>query len=137
MTTRYTAAQVIEALKAHRGVYLTAKHLRVSPSTVYGYMRRWPTVKAAWQALDGEVTDVAEAALYRAIIAGEPWAVKFQLATKGKDRGYTERHEVTGKDGEPIESHVNIKREIDSLTDEERAVLAGLARQAEGADTGG
>jgi len=94
MTTRYTAAQVIEALKAHRGVYLTAKHLRVSPSTVYGYMRRWPTVKAAWQALDGEVTDVAEAALYRAIIAGEPWAVKFQLATKGKDRGYTERHEV-------------------------------------------
>ena len=37
---------------------------------------------------------MAEAALYRAIIAGEPWAVKFQLATKGKDRGYTERHEV-------------------------------------------
>lgn len=33
--------------------------------------------------------DTAEAALHRAILEGESWAVRFALTTLGKDRGYT------------------------------------------------
>lgn len=37
--------------------------------------------------------DNAESALYRAILAGEAWAVCFFLKTQGKARGYVERTE--------------------------------------------
>jgi len=47
-------------------------------------------------------------------------AVEFYLKNKGKARGYAERTEITGADGEPIQ-----KQPIDlsHLTDEELAVL--------------
>lgn len=47
-------------------------------------------------------------------------AVEFYLRNKGKSRGYSERTEITGADGEPIQ-----KQPIDlsHLTDEELAVI--------------
>lgn len=46
--------------------------------------------------------DIAESALDKAVEAGEAWAVCFFLKTRGKARGYTERHEVTGADDGPV-----------------------------------
>jgi len=94
VATRYTTAQVIEALEATKGVYLAAKRLRCSASTVYNYINRFATVKEAWEAIDGETTDIAVLKLRQAILDSEPWAIKFQLMTKGRERGYVERHEV-------------------------------------------
>lgn len=38
--------------------------------------------------------DHAESSLYRALIAGESWAVCFFLKCQAKDRGYIERQEI-------------------------------------------
>jgi hypothetical protein len=40
--------------------------------------------------------DDAESALYKAVLEGEPWAVKFFLSTQAKDRGYSLRTELAG-----------------------------------------
>ncbi len=37
-----------------------------------------------------------------AVNKGQPWAVSLVLKTLGKERGYVERGEITGKGGEPI-----------------------------------
>lgn len=47
-------------------------------------------------------TDVAEAALVDAVRRGERWAIELQLRTIGKTRGYIERSELSGKDGEAL-----------------------------------
>ncbi len=104
MTTkqRYTQAQVIAALRKTKGmVYLAAKELGCEAQTVYNYRDRYPAVRAEMEQQDGEVDDAAEMVLYKAIMAGEPWAVQFRLRTKGKGRGYVERSqtEVSGPDG--------------------------------------
>jgi hypothetical protein len=108
MTTkqRYSQKQVIDALREKKGmVYLAAKLLGCEAQTVYNYRDRYPAVRAEMEQQDGEVDDAAEMVLYRAIMAGEPWAVQFRLRTKGKGRGYVERvqQEVSGKDGEPLQ----------------------------------
>jgi hypothetical protein len=105
MTTkqRYSQEKVIDALKKTKGmVYLAAKELGCEAQTVYNYRDRYPAVRAEMEQQDGEVDDAAEMVLYRAIMAGEPWAVQFRLKTKGKGRGYSERTEITGADGDPL-----------------------------------
>ena len=97
---KFTCETVIRALTEYKGmVYLTANVLRCAPQTIYNYIERYPSVRAAWEAQHGEVGDIAELKLYHAITHGEHWAIAFYLRTKGKGRGYTERQEVTGADG--------------------------------------
>jgi hypothetical protein len=83
-------------------VYLAAEKLGCEAQTVYNYRDRYPAVRAAMESEDGKIDDIAEMKLYQALVAGESWAVQFRLRTKGKDRGYTERNEVTGSDGGAI-----------------------------------
>jgi len=96
---------ICEALHRKQGlVYLAAKELGCAPSTIY---RRAKEIKAVQEAIDtsrGQIIDLAENRLYKAIELGEPWAVKYILSTIGKNRGYVERIESTGKDGGPIEN---------------------------------
>lgn len=109
-------------------VYLTAKRLGCSHTTVYNYIRNYVSVRDAWEAQGGEVGDTAELRLYQAILDGQAWAVAFYLKTKGKQRGYTEKLEVA------IEQRVKeeLGDRLDALAkelDEEtyRHVLAILA----------
>jgi hypothetical protein len=89
---RYTASQMIVALKASKGlVYLAARRLGCDPETVLNYCRRFPTVEAAKVAARGELLDVAEAKLFLAVDRGEAWAISFALKTLGRHRGYGEQ----------------------------------------------
>ena len=91
---RYTNEQIITALKEARGmVYVAARTLGCSPVTIYKRINRVASVRDAAEYTSGLTTDIAELKLFQAIEKGEPWAVAFYLKTKGKDRGYTERHE--------------------------------------------
>lgn len=57
------------------------------------------------QALDDEtekVLDLAESKLYASINEGNTQDAKWLLSTKGKRRGFSERHEITGADGGAI-----------------------------------
>jgi len=58
--------------------------------------------------------DVAEAALLRAIQKGEAWAVCFFLKCKAKQRGYSERTEITGPAGKPVQVAVS-ETELDKI----------------------
>jgi hypothetical protein len=100
---RFTAAQVIVALQATKGmVYLAAKRLKCDPDTVLNYCKRYPSVEAAKQTQRGELVDLAEQKLRESIQNGEAWGITLCLKTIGKDRGYVERQEVTGNDGAPL-----------------------------------
>jgi hypothetical protein len=71
-------------------------------TTVYNYINRHATVQQALQDERERMIDTAESALYVALSKQEAWAVSLVLKTIGKNRGYVERHEVTGKDGENL-----------------------------------
>lgn len=105
----YTAEQMIAALQETKGmVFLAAKRLGCSYQTVLNYCERHPTVQAARSAERGEMVDTAELKLWQAIQDREAWAIAMTLKTIGKDRGYVERTEQTGKDGAPLVTEVHV-----------------------------
>jgi hypothetical protein len=56
---------------------------------------------------DERATDRAEIKLMQAIEDGEIAAIIFRLKTKGKKRGYVERQEVTGANGDKVVINVH------------------------------
>ena len=135
MATRqkFSQQQVIDALRETKGmIYLAAKRLGCDAKTIYNYRDRYPAVRAEMEQQDGEVDDAAEMVLYKAIMAGEPWAVQFRLRTKGKGRGYVERvqNEVSGPDGWPIQTEHVEKHDLSKLTSEQLRELRGLLAKA-------
>lgn len=96
----FTADKVIQALQRTKGmVYLAAEALGCSAPTVYNYINRHPTVKAAFEAESGKILDIGEMKLYESVLNGEAWGITLLLKTKGKDRGYVERKELGNEDG--------------------------------------
>ena len=69
---------------------------------LYTYLEKhpdlWDTVKEARETM----LDNVESRLYQKALAGDTTSMIFFLKTQGKSRGYTERHEHSGKDGEPL-----------------------------------
>jgi hypothetical protein len=55
-------------------------------------------------------------------------ALQFYLRTKGKDRGYTLRDEVTGPDGNPIQLSKDF--DFSNLTDEDLAAIGALLEKS-------
>ena len=97
---RFTPKQVADTLTETRGmVILAAKKLGCSDDTIYNYAKRYKVVGDALRQQRGQFVDMAELKLWNAVNEGEAWAVQFALRTLGKERGYVERSEVTGKDG--------------------------------------
>src|SRR5262252_2851356 len=95
MGERYTAAQVIDALTATKGmIYLAAEMLGCNAETIRNYARRYPSVEAAKLALRGRMVDLAELRLHESIERGEPWGISLCLRTLGKDRGYVEQQKL-------------------------------------------
>lgn len=100
---RFTPKQVADALIETRGmVFLAAKRLGCTDDTIYNYAKRYKAVGDALRQQRGQFVDMAELKLWNAVNEGEAWAVQFALRTLGKERGYVERSEVTGKDGAPL-----------------------------------
>ncbi len=100
---RVSKAKVIEALTESKGgVYMAASILGVAYTTVYNYLEKYPDLQELKDSFDGFLVDKGVFQLHDAVESGDPWAVKYALSTKGKDRGYTERQELTGKDGEQL-----------------------------------
>jgi hypothetical protein len=111
---RFTPTQIIAALKKTKGmVYLAAKQLRCDPDTILNYCKRYPAVERAKQALRGEMVDLAEIRLAESIQKGEAWGIAFALKTLGKDRGYVERQELTGQDGQGMVLRVVYETPLD------------------------
>ena len=121
---RYPISQVIQAIRDTKGLAsLAAVKLGCDPDTVRNYAKRHPSVAAAIKEERSRMTDVAELALYNCIMRGDGWAVCFYLKTQGRDRGYVERHELTGADGGPIElAAVTLAARLQRIIDAEEPV---------------
>lgn len=120
---KYRPESVIAALEASRGMVATAaRALGCSRNTIAAYAKRHAAVREALEDQRELMTDAAEGKLYDRIGAGDAWAVCFYLKTQGKERGYVERSELTGKDGAPLVDHAADLRTI--LADPEAFALA-------------
>ncbi|OQC57679.1 MAG: hypothetical protein BWX54_01132 [Verrucomicrobia bacterium ADurb.Bin018] len=103
MGRQYNAKQFIDAIPASAGIITTiAKRVGCSWHTAKKYIEAMPTLRQAYQDECEAILDMAESKLYKAVQDGDLQAVKYILATKGKKRGYTERLELGGADGDPI-----------------------------------
>lgn len=80
-------------------VYLAARQLGCDPSTIYLRRDKSPKVAAVIESQRGELVDMAEVGLKKAIIEGNVTAMIWVTKTQGKNRGYVERQEHTGADG--------------------------------------
>lgn len=120
---RVTNADVEQHIERTMGnVAAIARSLGVSRGTVWNRIQSSPLLQKMLADARETMLDNAESSLYNQVLAGEGWAVCFFLKTQGKSRGYIERAEVTGKDGEPL---------IDVRSDLERK----LARISAGSET--
>jgi len=105
MAARYTTDQVIEAIRESHGILTAAaKKLGCTRQTVHDYVKRFPTVREAYEEESESLVDFAEMKLFEQIGAGNIAAIIFALKAKGKARGWVESYsvkaEVTGpKDG--------------------------------------
>lgn len=82
-------AEQIKALNANLGAL--ARYFGVNRSTVLEYLDRHPELQQICYDTRETMLDMGEASLYRAVLAGEAWAVQFFLKTRGRMRGYVER----------------------------------------------
>lgn len=128
---KFTAQDMIDALTATHGmITLAAKRLGCAPNTVRRYIDKYPTVAEAKQDAHEALGDQVELTLVNMALGkpspdGMGWIVEPNIAsliflakTQFKERGYSERHEVTGKDGGSIE-HQHEHTVLSDLSDEE------------------
>ncbi len=99
---KWTAEQMIDAIRKAQTAAGAARIIGCSSDTIRTYANRYPTVAAALHTEREDLIDYAEEGLKNAVINGEAWAIAFALKTIGKHRGYTERTEITGADGEGL-----------------------------------
>ena len=100
---QYTAEQVSQALRDSAGIQAAAaRRLGCDRNTSGNYIKRYATVRQALEEARDTTIDLAESKLIEKVQAGEWPAIAFTLKTVGRHRGYVERSEVTGQDGEPL-----------------------------------
>lgn len=80
----------------------TARALKVTRQAVHKRVSEDEGLKAIVTDAREALVDVAESQALRQIKKGNTAMIIFVLKTQGKDRGYIERSEITGKDGEPL-----------------------------------
>ena len=102
-TEQFTAQQVADALTQAKGfVSVAARNLGCADRTVRNYMERYAVCKQAVIDARESMIDIAEGRLYQNINSGDNTAIIFFLKTQAKHRGYVERYEHTGKDGDDL-----------------------------------
>ena len=98
--TEHNKKKVLEALEKSFGVVTTAcKAVSVSRTQFYQWLKDDAEFKKQVDDINNIALDMAESQLHKQIINGNTSATIFYLKTKGKNRGYVERQELTGFEG--------------------------------------
>lgn len=98
--TRLSKKAMISALEKSLGIVTSAaKIVQIDRGTHYRWMSEDSQYKTAVDSISDIALDFAESQLHKQIQSGEVSSTIFYLKTKGKNRGYIERQEITGKDG--------------------------------------
>ena len=100
--------------KAFGNISVACKSFGINRCTYYEWREKYPAfAEEADKAIEHRI-DMVEDMLNRKCLEGDTTAIIFTLKTIGKRRGYVERHEVTGADGQslqPIQIEIIDKRE--------------------------
>ena len=113
-----TQKQAIEAVKGSRGfITAIARRLNISRTQVYNLQAKWPKLAQAITDEREALKDFAESKLFSQIDEGNTTAIIFYLKTQAKDRGYIERQELTGADGNSITIKVKYADLDDNVTE--------------------
>lgn len=127
---KVTDEQMIQAIKLNAGIVMgimkTIKDtygVEITRDAIYKRKESNPRVRQAFIEAEETTLDVAENRLIKSITAGQLKAIMFYLRTKGKNRGYSTRQEITGEDGKPIQTDP-----LSKFTKEELLELAGLTK---------
>lgn len=114
-TEKYNPAEMVKALEKSAGmISVAARSLGCSRQTIYSYADKYPEVKRAIDEARTVMLDDAEHQLAIAVQRGDPWAIKFALKTLGTHgRGYVQRREITGANGEEIRISLHYANEED------------------------
>ena len=100
---------IIEALEKSLGVVTTAcKTVGIGRTTFYGWLKEDEEFAKQVDDIQNITLDFAESQLHKQIKDGNTTATIFYLKTKGKNRGYIERQEITGADGMPTNFQIEI-----------------------------
>lgn len=110
----YTAAQFLAAIPGSGGIVSTiARRVGCTWHTARKYIDLYTTVKKSYDDECESVIDMAEGVLLKGIKDGDTADAKWYLARKGKQRGYAERQEITGADGEAVKLDATLKRSLE------------------------
>tara|TARA_R110000822_G_scaffold29551_3_gene86706 strand:+ start:2329 stop:2730 length:402 start_codon:yes stop_codon:yes gene_type:complete len=101
--TEITKDQLLKQLEQNMGNVTLACHFgKCSRSTFYRYYETDTKFKIAVDDISEIAVDICESELWKQIKDGNVPCILFYLKTKGKSRGYVERQELTGQNGQPI-----------------------------------
>lgn len=118
-------ADLLAALAANSGIVASAcRAANVSRMTYYRYYNEDPDFKEKADDVKELQKDFAESLILKKMKEGDTTMIIFYAKTQMKDRGYVERKELVGKDGEDLVH----KQEVDlsKLTEEQRAALLSI-----------
>ena len=88
--------ELIDAVEKCHGIISDAcKSVGVSRATYYDYYKNDEVFKSSVDEIEGVVVDYVEGKLFKLIDKGDVAATLFFMKTKGKERGYTEKSEIT------------------------------------------
>ncbi len=100
-----TKKLVLRAIEGTAGIMSAiATNLGVDWHTADKYCKKYPEAIALIETEKERVLDMSETVILSAIQAKDIQTSKWYLATKGKERGYSEKHEVehSGNKDKPI-----------------------------------
>lgn len=107
--TNINKKKLLDCLEKSLGVVTTAcKKANISRTQHYEWLNEDHHYAKAVDDIQEMVLDFTESQLYSQVAGGNTVAILFLLKTKGKKRGYIERNEITGADGERIDFNIQV-----------------------------
>lgn len=112
----------VALIRAKGNFSAAARYLCRTRRTLETFVTRDTDLSDLFEDIEAEFLDDIESKL-KTVAQSDPATMKFFLKTKGKNRGYNERAELSGPDGGPLELEVS-PREI--LNDKLTRIAAAL-----------
>jgi len=116
-----TNKQIKDALTKYKFITPASKALGCFRHTLSKKIRENLELQEHFDSVREEFVDLAENKLFFNVQRGDPASIFFTLKCLGKNRGYVERQEITGKDGGTLlNKTISFKneREVDEILEE-------------------